>query len=184
MSGADSFLHRAILGMGSTMQIPKRRQQVRLSADEPVYLTPDGIRRLEERLARLKRELPDAALEAQRTAAYGDRSDNAEYKEAKGMLRRTQRQIWNLEDQMKRAVAIVPGKNKGVIELGSTVTIETENGTKKKYQILGTLETNPERNIISHKSPLGAALIGHKKGDSVSVKIANGIREYRIVEIS
>ena len=167
-----------------SMQIPKRKPNVRLAADEPVYLTQDGLDRLTKRLARLRRELPDAALEAQRTAAYGDRSDNAEYKEAKGILRRTQRQIWNLEDQLKRVVVIAPDENKsGTVQLGSTVTLEIDHASRKKFQILGTLETNPEGGCISHKSPLGAALIGRKQGDEVKIKTPGGERVYKIVEI-
>ena len=157
---------------------------MRLSPDEPVYLTVDGLRHLEERLARLKRELPAAALEAERTAAFGDRSDNAEYKEAKGILRRTQNQIWNLEDQLKRAVVIKPEKNKeGPVQLGSTVTLESNDGSRQKFEILGTLETNPGRSRISHRSPLGAALIGRKKGETVTVQTPRGSREYKIIEI-
>ena len=167
------------------MQIPKRRVQARLTPDEPVYLTQEGLRRLEDRLTRLRRELPDAAQEAQRTGAFGDRSDNAEYKEAKGILRRTQRQIWNLENQLKRVVVIAPDKDKaGTVQLGSVVTLETERGTKETYEILGTLETNPDRGRISHRSPLGAALIGHKEGDAVDIKTPKGAKKYWIVRVS
>jgi len=158
---------------------------VRLSADEPVYLTPGGIEKLEKRLIRLRRELPDAALEAQRTAAYGDRSDNAEYKEAKGMLRRTQRQIWNLEDQLKRVIAIDPTQNTpGIIQLGSTVIVQNEQGLKKKFQILGTLETDPERGRISHKSPLGAALMGRKQGEIIKIQSGIGEKTWHVVEVT
>src|SRR3989338_5383221 len=108
------------------MKIFARRKRVGVVADdEPIPLTIEGLRRLREKLARLKRIFPDLALEAQRTAAYGDRSDNAEYKEAKSALRRTQRQIWTIEDQLTRVVEISLGKSaSGKIQLGSTVILE------------------------------------------------------------
>jgi transcription elongation GreA/GreB family factor len=166
------------------MQIPKKRRVNLLSDDEPIYLTAQGIARLQARLARLKRELPGAIAEAARTGAYGDRSDNAEYKEAKGILRRTQRQVWNLEEEMKRVVEIKPGRNASeTIQLGSTVTLELKNGNRKKFQILGTLETDPEKGIISHKSPLGAALMDHRTGEKITIKTAKGKWEYGIIKI-
>jgi len=151
---------------------------------EPLYLTPEGHLRLQHKLARLKRELPAFIEETARTAAYGDRSDNAEYKEAKSTLRRTQRQIWTIEDQLKRIVLIEPGQNTtGTVHLGSTVMLEFPAGTRQTLEIVGPFETNPSKGRISHLSPLGAALIGHATNETVTVRTANGPREYRILEI-
>jgi transcription elongation factor GreA len=175
------------------MAIPiPRRQWSRRSPpnNEPVYLTPEGIKRLHVRLERLKHSLPTVIEEAARTAAYGDRSDNAEYKEAKGILRRTRGQILNIEDQLKRVVAIPTGSGvEGKVQLGSTVTIapvadDRAVGAKKIFRILGPSETDPGRGRISHTSPLGAALLGHAKDDSVTVQTPAGPQEYRIVDIS
>ncbi len=181
------------------MQIAKKRRVERLTADEPIYLTVAGHARLQARLARLKRELPAAAAEAARTGTYGDRSDNAEYyKEAKGQQRRMQRQIWNIEDELKRVVEIKPGMDgaggaaaAGVVQLGSVVTVEVvgdtrgagsaQNATQKKFQILGTLEADPDRGIISHRSPLGAALMGKKVGEMVQIKTTRGVQGYKIL---
>lgn len=154
----------------------------------PVYLTPEGIRRLQDRLAKLKRDLPGFAEEAARTAAYGDRSDSSEYKEAKGILRRTHRQIFSIEDQLKRVVAIPSGPGEaGTVQLGCTVMVETvgqEKISRRTYRILGSSETDPGKGRISHRSPLGAALIGHGKGDMVTIQTPNGPQEYRVVEVS
>jgi transcription elongation GreA/GreB family factor len=168
------------------MQIAKRpRAKPRIADDEPVYLTPEGVARMQARLARLKREVLDLATEAGRTAAFGDRSENAAYKDAKSALRRTQRQIWTLEDQLKRVVEIKPGpKAAGTVQLGSVVTMEIKNGIQKKFQILGTLETNPDRGIISHKSPLGAALIGRMVGETIFIQTARGKQEYKILKVA
>src|SRR3989344_2893662 len=105
------------------MQIPQHSsEKFKVRDTGPVHLTPEGLKRLQERLAKLKKALPDYIAEAARTAAYGDRSDNAEYKEAKHILRRTHRQIFSLEDQLKRAVIIKSGRNAlGTIQTGSVV---------------------------------------------------------------
>ena len=149
----------------------------------PIHLTKDGFEKMKEQLARLKKSMPELISEAQRTAAYGDRSDNAEYKEAKSSLRRAQGRIFNIEDQLKRVVVIEPDRNiSGTVQLGSTVVVEI-NGVQKTFQILGPHETDPANGRISYKSPLGAALINHTKGGMITVKTESGAKIYRIVEI-
>ena len=174
------------------IQIPRRQWSRRPPPNnEPVYLTPEGVKRLETRLARLKASLPAAIAETSRTSAYGDRSDNAEYKEAKGILRRTHGQIFNIEDQLKRVVVISPTDAGAAetIQLGSTVTIASvanntaDAGQTKTFRILGPSETDPSHGRISHTSPIGAALIGHVTGDIVVVQTPGGAKKYKIVEI-
>ncbi len=167
---------------------PKRRWQRSQMPDEsPIPLTPQALARMKDRLARIKASLPALAEEAARTAAYGDRSDSSEYKEAKSLLRRANRQVLTVEDQLKRVVVIKVGPDaSGTVQLGSTVVLESANGNgpaKTTFQILGPFETDPGAGRISHKSPLGAALMDRKKGDTVKVQTANGPREYRILDI-
>jgi transcription elongation GreA/GreB family factor len=151
---------------------------------EPIYLTPEGHLRLQHKLARLKRELPAFIEETARTAAYGDRSDNAEYKEAKSTLRRTQRQIWTIEDQLKRVRRIEPGLNAaGTVHLGSAVMLKFPDGTQRILEIVGSFETDPSKGRISHLSPLGAAVIGRTAGETISLHTKNGARKYRILEV-
>lgn len=166
------------------MQIPRRKsEELKKRDDGPVYLTGDGLDKLKSELARLKAALPGYIEEAARTAAYGDRSDNAEYKDAKGRLRRTHYRIAEIEDQLKRVSIIKSGPSaSGKIELGSTVVLEVD-GVKKTYQILGARETNPSEGRISHVSPLGAALMGRSVGETVQVPSPKGIKEYRVLEI-
>ncbi len=167
----------------------------------PIHLTKDGFERMKEQLARSKKSMPELISEAQRTAAYGDRSDNAEYKEAKSSLRRAQGRIFNIEDQLKRVIVIEPDRNiSGTVQLGSTVVIEMEPahstgstsslqassrqvGKQKTFQILGPHETDPAMGRVSYKSPLGAALMNRAKGDTVTIQTENGAKIYRIVEI-
>ncbi len=170
------------------MQIPRRQWSRRPPPNnDPVYLTQEGVRRLEARLIQLKQSLPAAIAETSRTSAYGDRSDNAEYKEAKGILRRTHGQIFNIEDQLRRVVLIASGTGAaGTIQLGSTVIVEIKKdgaASRKTFRILGSSETDPGRGRISHISPLGAALIGHTVGDVVTVQTPGGTQEYKIFEV-
>jgi len=174
------------------MQIPRRRSdEFNVRDDGPLYLTEEGSKRLKEKLAHLKSALPNFIAEAQRTAAYGDRSDSAEYKDAKSTLRRTHRQILNIQDQIKRVVIIKTGPNtSGKVQLGSTVLLEImdsarspQAGEQKTFQIVGPQETNPDKGRISYQSPLGAALMSHGEGDSVTIETGSGRKEYRILEI-
>jgi transcription elongation GreA/GreB family factor len=166
------------------MRIPRRKaDELRRKDEGPLHLTEEALVRLKEKLAHLKRIVPDLAAEAARTAAYGDRSDNAEYKQAKGSLRHAHWNILSIEDQIKRAVIIPRGPNaSGTVQLGSVVLLEA-NGKQKKFEILGPHETDPTRGRISHKSPLGAALIGRTKDDAVTIKAEKGLQKYRILEI-
>ncbi|MBI2623214.1 MAG: transcription elongation factor GreA [Candidatus Liptonbacteria bacterium] len=159
--------------------------------DCPIYLTADGLRRLKDKLAHLKSSLPTLITETARTAAYGDRSENAEYKEAKSQLRRTHNQIWSIEARLKRVHIIDERHNTpGIVGLGSTVVLATSGSTNSSqagkqitFQILGPHETNPEKGAISHLSPLGKALLHRKRGDTVSVATENGLRIYKVLEI-
>ncbi len=167
------------------MQIPRRKSdELRQRDDGPVHLTKEGLSCLEEELARIRRDLPGLIAEAQRTAAYGDRSDSAEYKEAKYNLRRANWRVISIEDQLKRVEVIDTGPNaSGVVCLGSTVVLK-DGDTQKTFQIVGPRETNPEKGRISHLSPLGSALIGREKGDSVDIATSNGIKKYHIDDIN
>ncbi|MEK7188157.1 MAG: GreA/GreB family elongation factor, partial [Patescibacteria group bacterium] len=143
------------------MQVPWRRSDKFKKVDDgPVYITEEGLKNLKEKLVHLKKILPGYIAEAKRTAAYGDRSDNAEYKQAKGMLRRTNYQILEIEGQLKRVSVISSKENtSGVVQLGSTVILKTQDGKEKTFQLVGPMETNPGGGRISHESPLGSALL-------------------------
>jgi transcription elongation factor GreB len=155
--------------------------------EAPVHLTPEGIERLHERLIRLKREMPALSLEVQRTNAFGDRSENAEYQAAKRQLRRAQGQVLRLTAQLKRAVPIPKGPDAdGKIRIGSAVVLEPLNGENpagRTYRLVGPRETDPARGRISIESPLGHALIGKKRGETVAITTPRGTQEYKISEV-
>ena len=87
-----------------------------------------------------------------------------------------------MEDHFRRAVIIQPNKNTGQVQLGQAVTVEV-NGAQKTYRILGSEEIDPAGGVISHHSPIGSALMGHKVGDRLKIKIADREAEYKILKI-
>lgn len=159
------------------------RPERKPGSDGPVYITEEGLGRLREQLAKLKASLPELISETEKAASYGDRSENFEYKDAKANLRRTKGQILNIEYKIKMATIIKIGPHpSGTVQLGSTVVLDVK-GEQKVFQIVGPHETNPAKGRISHESPLGAALLNHKKGDIVTCKTENGSRAYHIAEV-
>ena len=105
-----------------------------------------------------------------------------EYQLAKGRLRGLNQGILNLEKQLNQAVIITPQKQTDTVQIGHYVTIQSDSN-EKTYQILGSSETNPQKGIISHNSPIGSGLIGRKVGEVVKIKLANEEVEYKILKI-
>ena len=167
------------------MQVPQRREdKLKVRDESPIPITEEGLARLKEKLERINASISDLATEAKRAADYGDRSESAEYKEAKGKLRGAHRQILILKDQIKRAVIIKTGTgSSGKIQLGSTVVLE-KGGRQTTFQIVGPYETDPMKGRISNQSPLGAALIGHVKGDEVAISTATGNQTYKVILVN
>lgn len=146
-------------------------------------ITEEKFNELKEKMERLKKfSRPNATVEVRRLAEMGDFSENAAYQIAKGRLRGINQRILDIEDHLKRAVIIKPSKYINAIQLGCKATIEA-NGKLKTYLILGSAETDPLAGIISHNSPLGSALMGHKVGDIVKVRLNNKEVEYKVVGI-
>lgn len=165
------------------MQIPKRKPGKYTLLEIDPHLTEAKFCELEKKSEKLKKiSRPRAIEEVSRLAELGDFSENAAYQFAKGKLRGINQKIFNLETQLARAIIIKPVKQADRIQLGHKVTVEI-NGKQKIFQILGSVETNPQKGIISHNSPIGSALIGRKVGDIVKIKIADKEVEYKIIKI-
>lgn len=147
------------------MQIPKRKPGKYTQLKVDPHITQEKKQTFEAELERLKKIHPAAAAEVKRLAELGDFSENAAYQQAKSRLRGINERIFFLEDRIKHAVIIEPTAAQ-TVGLGSTVTLLI-NDQEKVYTILGSAETDPSRGVISHSSPLGVALMGHKVGDAV-----------------
>ena len=165
------------------MRTPIRKSGKYTGIKKDANITKDKYLELKTKLEKLiKYSQPTAIKEVKRLALDGDFSENHAYSMAKGKLRGINRRIDEIKDQLKRAMIINPQKNTETARLGHFVTVKTGNKTKT-YQILGPAETNPEKNIISHLSPLGSALIGQKRGDIINLKIRDNTKKYKILEI-
>jgi transcription elongation factor GreA len=165
------------------MQIPKRKSEKNAQQNNDPYITAQKADELQKELERLiKISRPRAANEVAELAKLGDFSENAAYQMAKAKLRGINNRILILQDKLNNAIIIKECAPGNCVQLGSQVTIET-NGQKKFYKILGSQETNPQQGIISHLSPIGTALLGHKINDEVEIEINEKNLKYKIIKI-
>lgn len=166
------------------MRLPIRKAGKYTYLQKDPVITREKFEELKNKLdflVRVKR--PQEAEEVKRLAMMGDFSENAGYQLAKGRLRGINQRILEIEDLLKKAQIINPSNQKEIIEIGHKVKVLINGQDEKIYQILGSEETNPGLGVISYTSPLGAALIGKKKDESVEVIINGKNKQYLIKEI-
>lgn len=151
------------------------------------YLTPEGLKNLENRLKYLIEERRPEVAERLRQALDegGDLSENAEYEDAKNEQAFVEGEIMRLETILSSAQVIEDTGKKDRVILGARVTI-VEDGTKDKeiYYLVGSAEANPTEGKISLESPLGKALMGKKVGEKVKVDAPAGQLTFVIKEIA
>jgi transcription elongation factor GreA len=155
--------------------------------DENVtYLTADGIKKLQEELeylltvrrAEIARQIADAK-------ADGDVSENAGYDEAKNAQAFVEGRILTLKNLLSTAVIISENGSKEVVDIGARVTIrDAEYGDQETYTIVGSTEVNPTDGRISYRSPIGRALMSHRRGERVQVETPAGIVTFEILSIA
>ncbi len=117
--------------------------------------------------------------------SLGDLSENAEYQEARELQAATEERIRKLEELVKRAHIMTDGKKKDVVGFGSTVSIKKEGSSEAhEYTIVGSEEADMRARKLSHVSPLGAALMGKKKGDTFTFSTPNGKQTYTVQKVS
>jgi transcription elongation factor GreA len=148
-----------------------------------VYLTEEGLKELQEKLKELKttrrREIADAIHSAKE---QGDLSENAEYVSAKEEQNRLEQNIADLEATLKSAQVITKAV-KDEVSVGSTVTVECD-GAERTYQIVGSNEVDPLKGKVSNESPVGRALLGKKKGESVTIPAPGGNKSCTVLRIA
>ncbi len=154
---------------------------------ERVPVTPEGYKKLQEELKRLKTvERPEIIKAIERAREFGDLSENAEYETAKDRQGFIEARIKELESRIARAEVIDPSKlpNRDRVTFGIRVTLEEiESGDKVTYQLVGPDESEPENGLISVTSPIGRALLGKRVDDEVRVQAPGGMREFVILKI-
>lgn len=151
-----------------------------------VPMTPEGKRKLEERLKCLKSvERPRNIRAIEEARAHGDLSENAEYHAAKEEQAHLAREIREIEDKLARAEIIDPSKlNHTKVTFGATVVLlDLEEGKEKNYQLVGSEESDVKNGKISIASPIAKALIGKEVGDIVIAPTPNGQKELEILSI-
>lgn len=136
------------------------------------------VKEFKERKTEIRREIADRIDYARR---LGDLSENSAYKAALEERTVNEKRIRELEDMISRAKIIKPGTD-GEISIGSEVKLSVD-GRDIVYELVGAMEADPSAGKISNESPIGIALIGHRKGDAVSVKLPTGARTFKIVEV-
>ena len=148
-----------------------------------IYVTKDGYAKLKKELDELKnvrRKEISARIEIAKD--MGDLSENAEYHEAKDEQGFIEGRIMELEQMLVNAV-IIEHNVTGCVNVGNTVRVSVK-GKEKEYTIVGANEADPMAGRISADSPIGASLIGHKKGDIVDVKTPAGVSKCKIISVS
>jgi transcription elongation factor GreA len=150
---------------------------------KPVYLTAEGLAKLKTELNRLITvERPRVAARIHDAKLDGDITENAEYEDAKQEQSFLEGRIATLEAQLKNAEVIAKG-NGDRVSIGSKVVIKGSDG-EETFTIVGSAEAAPREGRISNESPVGAALMGHRKGEKITVQAPSGPIEYTLVKIS
>lgn len=152
--------------------------------NNPLYLTAEGYKKLEEELEYLrtvKREEVARRLH-EALAEGGELIENAEYEAAKNEQAFVEGRIQELEYLLSNA-RVVENPPTDHVDVGSKVTVAYEDGSEETYTLVGAAEASPREGLISNESPLGQALIGRQAGDEVEVAAPSGTFRVKIVKV-
>ena len=159
---------------------------IKMEDVQEVILTQEGYDKLEQELNYLKTEKRTEIAERIKVArGFGDLSENAEYDEAKNAQSENETQIAELEVKLRNA-KIIDAKeiDTKTVQIGNCVKLhDIEFDEDIEYTIVGSTEVNLAENKISNESPVGKALLGKKKGDTVEVDAPDGIIKFKILSI-
>ena len=150
-------------------------------------LTKEGVKKLEEELENLKTVKRREVAEKIKVAlSFGDLSENSEYDEAKNEQGIVESRIAEIEATLAHAQVIdaddITTEKVGIGNVVKILDIEMEE--EMEFQIVGTSEANVDKGQMSDESPIGAALLGHKIGETVDVEAPSGMLQFKILEIS
>src|SRR3954454_11700352 len=154
-----------------------------------VILTPEGLEKLKSEIEYLsgekRREVAERIKEARE---FGDISENSEYDDAKNEQMMLEARIASLEEKLRSATVIDQSElDSDVVRVGVTVTVSDDAGKADQFMIVGSTEADPSASPkrLSNESPVGKALLGHRKGDSVEVHLPSGkVRKLSIANIA
>lgn len=155
--------------------------------EKKVILTREGYEKLEKELdyyiSVRRNEISEQIAIAR---GFGDLSENAEYDEAKNEQSRIEAKIVEMENTLRNCVVVEDDEvSTDVIGVGNTVKVQNLTmKIKQTITIVGANETDPKNMKISSESPIGAALLGKRKGETVDVEVPAGVMKLKVLEIS
>ncbi|MDQ3859521.1 MAG: transcription elongation factor GreA [Actinomycetota bacterium] len=155
-------------------------------AVKEVLLTPEGLQKLKDEIQYLTGEKRrEVAERIKHAREFGDISENSEYDDAKNEQAMLEQRIAQLEERLASARVIeredVPT---GVVDVGTRVRLKDVDANQTiEYVIVGSAEANPAQGKLSNESPVGKAIIGRKKGETVEVAAPRGSLKYKIVDV-
>lgn len=150
--------------------------------EEKIYVTQEGLKSLKsefDHLVNVRRK--EVAEKLQKARELGDVTENAAYDAARDEQSFIEGRIEELDELLRRTEVVEKGKA-GKVAIGSQVKVHLD-GADHKFHIVGTIEADPGNGKISHKSPLGQALMGKKVGEKVEVEAPAGQVIYHVLEI-
>jgi len=151
---------------------------------QPIYLTPEGEAKLQAELNELKgprRE--ELALRLRSAIQMGDLSENADYHKAKEDQGFLEGRIQEVEAILRTAVLIEKSNTRGVVFIGSKVTIQESDFEPETFHLVGPAEADPRHGRISNESPIGRALMDKKIGDIAEADTPSGKIKFKILSI-
>jgi transcription elongation factor GreA len=156
-------------------------------ATRETVLTSEGLQELKAKIEHLRtsrrREVAERIKEARE---FGDIAENSEYDDAKNEQAMLEKQISDLEEQLRNARVIdARSVDTDVVSVGATVHVKDQKTEKStKFRIVGSAEADPSDSKLSNESPVGKALLGHKRGETVTVPVPRGpARKLKITKI-
>jgi transcription elongation factor GreA len=151
-----------------------------------VILTKEGYQKLKDEIEYLSTERRREVADRIKTAReFGDIAENAEYDDAKNEQAMLEARIAKLEERLA-AARVIEKRDiaKDVVSIGSHVRLRDVDAKQTvEYRIVGSAEANPAEHKLSNESPVGQAILGRKKGETVEVKTPRGSLKYKILEI-
>jgi transcription elongation factor GreA len=151
-----------------------------------VILTPEGHEKLKQEIEYLSTTKRREVADRIRTARdFGDIAENAEYDDAKNEQAMLEHKIAQLEERLAHARVIDSGEvDTSVVSVGARVRLKDVDANQTvEYTIVGSAEANPAEQKLSNESPVGRAIIGKKKGETVEVAAPRGSLKYKILDI-
>jgi transcription elongation factor GreA len=149
---------------------------------EPIILSPEGMDRIQAELAELVVQRPGVIKRIATAREHGDLKENAEYHAAREEQGFLEGRIKAIEAKLKIAIVVAPTERGAVVGLGSRLRVEVD-GDESVISVVSSAEANSREGRISSISPVGAALMGRRVGDAVTIVTPGGEIRYQVLEI-